>query len=455
MIPRNAPDLDTLFGSTKHADEARLILQYMFRVRIMLKSNEHYAPGISRESGWCPIRAKNLKAMLSNRYKPVLDRLIEVGVIELEKNAITGRKNYAPGIYTMKYRVVLGLISDKLGRKYRIEQIETPRLIAKILWFYRRIYRNQQEQFLTDAGWYSANLKFIDSIELIIESTELLGSDQLLGTAIQFNDGTGRFISQDDFAGRIHSHLCTLPKILRSYIKLKDDSDTLVIADVKSAQPYLISAILYRPKLIELIPEFMPILDRIKPFSDKPDVRMFYEDCASGSFYTKWMDATGLDKQSAKTSLFRHVFYSAASNHHADENVRSERIRIRFAFETLYPNVYCALTILKRTRKETLPFVYELTKRGKKEGRMYVTPNMIAQRLEVGVFIKLITKTCTDNDVITGTIHDAWIMKKSDLDSFLFIFKETFNQLGVKAPQLAIDELGLCNNNIELLHSGK
>ncbi len=274
-------------------------------------------------------------------------------------------------------------------------------------------------------------------------------ADNLIGTIDMFNSKVGRFISQDDFAGRIHHHLGVLDKELRPYLRIESSNEAFWIVDVKSCQPYLLAALLYHPRLIELIPEFRPVLHKIKKLHDRPDVRLFFEDCASGTFYSKWIEVTKLAKEKAKKKLFRHVFYSSASNQHRDSKVRLERLRFRNLFEFMYRSVYTILTALKRTQSTTLPFVKEVTSRNGDRGRMYVTPNMMAQRLETSILLNRITKRCNIEGVITATIHDAWILRESDLGKFSQIFNQVFEDLNISPPQLSYEQFNICDNNIE------
>lgn len=460
MIPKNAPDLDEAFGSPKQGDKARLILQHMFKIRLMLKQNKNFAPGINKEMGWCPVSSKSLKSMLGDEYKAILDKLMELKIIEVQTNPVTGKKNYAPKLYSLKYRVLLGVGIPNDPRKYRVEKITDPKIAMKIRYFYRKQYRNQIQELQETSEWYLPNLKFIDDLyldEAVFDfaSTQGAKSDYLIGVSNEFNNGTGKFVVKDKFAGRIHTHICALPKILRPFLRHYLVKGPLLIADVKSAQPFLLSALFYKPELIHLIPEFAPVLDKLLEGCSKPDIRMFYEACSSATFYPNWMELIQLEKDEAKKKLFQHVLYSSASNQHKDQNVKEERLRTRFAFKSMYPNVYATLNALKQTRQKTLPFVFELTKKGKKRGRMFVTPNMMAQRIEVAILLNRISKQCCVEGMDHCTIHDAWIFKKSDQDKFTEIFSDSFKNLGIKAPKLAIEELKARHNNIELLNSGK
>ena len=457
MIPKYAPNLDELFGSAKRADDARVILQYLFRMRMLLKKNKNIAPEISRDAGWCPVNSRNLFKLLSNRYKDIMSTLEENGIIEAYVSPVTGKKTYAPGVYTMKYRVLFGPRNEAGQAKYRVEKITTHRLIKRVVNFYRRDYDRQVEELLNKAPWFDKNISFMDSLVIderaIQDVSNMENSEQLLATIDEFNNETSRFISKDQFAGRIHSYCSSLPKELRQFLRVQNSNDQLLLIDVKSAQPFLLGALFLHPKLIRFIPEFEPIIHKITDHSSAVDVRLFFEDCANGSFYSKWVDALGVPKSEAKELLFRHLLYCSASNQHKDEKVKSKRLQVRMLFESMYPTVFKILTTLKRTRSKTLPFVAELTKRGNRPGRMYVTPNMMAQKLEVAILLNLITLTCVSQGVYSVTIHDAWIIRKTDLETFMQVFKESFRQLGIKPPQLEIEEIGLWNNNMELLNS--
>ena len=62
-------------------------------------------------------------------------------------------------------------------------------------------------------------------------------------------------------------------------------------------------------------------------------------------------------------------------------------------------------------------------------------------RLEVAFFIKVIAKNCDDNQLEVATIHDAFILRKSDLDRFMLIFSSVFELLNVPGPALDIQLL--------------
>jgi hypothetical protein len=162
------------------------------------------------------------------------------------------------------------------------------------------------------------------------------------------------------------------------------------------------------------------------------------------------MEASGIkDRDKVKTQLFRHVLYCSASNQHKDKKIKAERLRFQEQFKSLYRSPFETLVALKRTRSNTLPIVKELTsKRG--QGKMYSTPNMIAQRLEVEFFINGIAKKLTQIGVLNVPIHDAWIIKRADLEKFQHVFDALFNsELLIDPPMVHIELLNGATNNIE------
>jgi hypothetical protein len=456
MIPIGTPDLDTIFSNPRWADEARAFYHYLYRIKTIMRKNSNYAPGLDRESGFVPVLAEDLKNGLGmhNRYTIIRDKLLDLGVIEIKRRA-SGKPEYVAQMYSMKYRVKHSSAASKGGRKYRVETITDSKVVAYMRNFYSGNYKVKRQQFLSDSLWYKPNLELIEqmylddtAIDFALQQKER--TDNLIGGIAMFNSKIGRFISKDDFAGRIHHHLGVLEKELRPFLRIENLNEPLCIVDVKSAQPYLLSALLSYPRLIELIPEFKPVLGKVTEFQSQPDTKLFFEHCASGTFYENWIQVTGMDKEKAKKLLFRHVFYSSASNQHRDNKVKQDRLRFRNLFGTMYKSVYKSLTNLKRTQSRTLPFVKEITSRHGDKGRMYVTPNMMAQRLETSILLHLITKRCNNSGVITATIHDAWILKEKDVVKFYKIFNQVFEDLGIRPPKLSYERLNACDNNIEV-----
>lgn len=444
MVPLNVEDLNTIFDNNhRNADKARVILQYLFFVHLRMKKDKNFAPGIKRSSRYVPVNSRSLKKMVRN-YSEIIKKLLEHKIIEFNLND-RGGKSYMPTVCTMLYRIKNPVTNPKTKRKYRVEFITHPDVLKSVERYYYGKYDRQVNKLIQEYDWLLSTVEFIDQLYLDvtteqitgIESDKELDYDYLLGSTDQFNNQLRRFISRDKYSSRLHSHLNNMPSVLRPFLRLKNDDSPLVLIDVKSAQPYLLSIAFYFPELIEvLVPEFKPILPIILNYKNNPSVRLFYEDCAAGCFYSGLMYVSGLTKSDLKDLLFEHLFYSSVYPYKDDEEKGTARWRIHQLFCSKYRDVFNLLNELKRTHKSTLPFVAELTK-------MFCVPNILAARLESKLFIDGITRQCAEEDIPVATIHDAWILKESDQERFVELFHNEFKLLGVNPPQLEITVLSV------------
>jgi hypothetical protein len=440
MVPINAPELDNLFKNKREADKARAILQHMFFILMRMKRNENFAPGVDRSTRYVPVSASNLKQIVRN-YSSVIQQLIDHNIIEYKVNE-DGNKSYLPGKYTMLYRITKDVLISTTKQKYRVEYITHSSVIGAIRRYYIRRYDRQLNTAIYKDPWLASSADFIDQIYLDItkEQIEQLESDGdididfLLGFEGKFNNKISRFFVRDTFGNRLHTHVSNTPSLLRPYLRLKDSEDTLVMIDVKAAQPYLMSLIFYHNHLINLVEEFKPILPILQKHKNSPSVRLFLQDCTSGILYKGLMDISGLTKPELKTLLFNHVFYSSLFTYKSDLKIGPERLKTQELFSSKYRDVFKLLKELKRTPKSTLPSVNELSK-------SYSLPCIIAQRLESTIFLDGITRQCAEQDIPVATIHDAWILKRSDQNRFMEVFYDEFKLLAVNPPQVKPTDL--------------
>lgn len=450
MIPAHTPKLEEIFETVRDADKARVILQHMFHVRQMMKDNENFAGGLDRQDRWCPLLASNLKQLVRD-YSRIIKILVDNDVIEYQVNE-EGGKSYFPSRYSMIYRPKFPehMLHPEATR-YRKEVILTPGVIKSVGRYYEQRYKKQVAQLLQSTSWYKPCLKFIDRLHINITTDEIhhLGIEKPEITSYQaeyFNSGLFKFVTRDEYGHRIHSHVTNLSKKLRPFLRLKDSDDQLVLVDIKCAQPYIIAALFYHPGLIELIPEFRPVAPVFSQYKTSPSIRLFFEECRKGILYNDLMNVTGLDKNELKKLLFMHVFYASTFRYVDDEELGGTRLNARNMFSTKFRQVLRNLDKLKKTKSSTLPFVINATRKlgkdGRSYGKMYATPNMMAQRLETAVIIERITRSCVNSGIENCTIHDAWILKQKDLDAFKNVFYQEFDRLGIEPPTL---DVGLLN----------
>lgn len=449
MIPAHAPKLEGIFETVRDADKARVILQHMFHVRQLMKDNENFAGGLDRHDRWCPLLASNLKQLVRD-YSRIINILVDNDVIEYQVNE-EGGKSYFPSRYSMIYRPKFPdhmLLPE--ATRYRKEVILTPGVIRSVGRYYEQRYKKQVAQLLRSTSWYKPCLQFMDRLYIDVTTDEIhqLGMDKPDITSYQaelFNSGLFRFVTRDEYGHRIHSHITNLSKKLRPFLCLKDSDEPLVLVDIKCAQPYIISALFYHPGLIELVPEFRPVASVFSQYKTSPNIRLFFEECRQGILYNDLMSVTGLDKNELKKLLFGHVFYASNFRYLDDEELGGTRLNARNIFSTKYRQVLRNLDSLKKTKASTLPFVANATKKlgkdGRMYGKMYATPNMMAQRLETAIILERITRSCVNSGIENCTIHDAWILKQKDLEDFKRVFHEEFGRLGIDPPTLDVELL--------------
>ena len=458
MVPVSMPDLDKTFKNKRWADDARAVIHFMGLEKWKMAINDNYRPTLNRDTGWVSMNATTIRTGIGvgKRFNEILNKLEAHGSLEIMRKE-DGSKSYTPGMYSMLYRFRIPAMVN--GRKYRQEWITDKKTIANMKTFYNRHYKKQRKIFLDKMKWYQDNLEwaekmYLDDAALIFAAAQSPQQEEKLLAAISaFNSKTGRYIATCDFAGRIHSWVGGLNKKLRPFIRVEGEDDELLIADVVSAQPTLTAYALNRPCLIsELVPEFNPILHKLAKRQHDASTRLFLHDCLQGNLYEKLMEVTGIkDRDKVKRHLFRHLLFSSASNQHKDRKVQKQRLHFRQAFKLLYPSVYDTITSIKRTQSRSLKFVKQLTsKRGK--GRMYVTPNMMAQRLEVAILLNMVTKRLNAAGVISVTIHDAWILKKTDLAIFERVVADLFAEMHLTQPKLNIEAL---NGPTDIIEPGK
>jgi hypothetical protein len=462
MVPVRLPDIDMLFPVKITADRVRAILQLLFFVRLRMRTNPDFAGGVDRESGYCPVKAKVLKAIAGNGYRKIIDRMMELDMIQIKINAETGKEAYVPNTWTKLYRIhPKQKLKTFNGRSYRREKITDPDVIRAVKRNYDRHYSEQLRTVSAKGKLYADIVRYgekfcidVPRLEQDIHNGTVRDDAGLIGQALAINDKLMRWCHVDEFGRRLHTHLGNMPKELRPYLILRNQPETpLITIDLKNSQPFFLSLLFYKPELLSLIPEFEPVRSILEQHCARTDVRLFYEDCASGEFYNKCMVVLGQKKkllkeipsdvrQELKEKLFRHIFYCSPGNYHKNPQVREERQQVQTRFGNVYPSVLADLRALKKVKRNVLPFIYEITRKGKTRGKMYATPNCMAQRIESKIILDCVAGVMFQMDVPVFTIHDAFILEEQHAELLIRVLDEVFtNNLGVKPPKVHITRL--------------
>lgn len=440
MIPVDAPDLSTIFPKLREQDKARAFMQYLFTLRMKLKSNPNFAPKLIRNDGWCPVSSKKMQKLMRD-YKPIVDKLLLHGVIEVKLND-SGRAGYHADKYTKLYRPrFTEKIKNAEQVRYRVEKITHPDVVDAIQRVYvEKGYDVKKKIFLSENGWYRKNLEFMEGLFVNISDEDLYKKypddyHYLLGAKHAFNDQVTRHISRDEYSGRIASWITSLNKKLRPYLQHRDGEE-LVRLDVANSQPTFMACLLMYPdKMLQVVPEFRTIRKKLVSCSRSADVGLFHVDCLADNLYNKLMLATGLTRDQVKEQLFHHVMYCPAKDYLVEDDAKKERSKFRENFKLLYKTVYEKIFQLKRMKRKSLPHIAMLVK------RMDDVPNILCARLEVQTLINRVTRRFNERGLVCATVNDEWIFYKKDEEVFRQIFSDVFGEIGVRAPKLKAKDM--------------
>jgi hypothetical protein len=442
MIPIHAPILESIYENKRDADKARVILHYLFHTRQRMKDNPNFASGLNRYERWCPVYSTNLKAMIHD-YKRILDILLHESIIEFKHNS-EGNPSFFPNKYTILYRIDFPMhLLHPDTKRYRKEEITTPSVIRSVKKHFEKGFEMNFRKVCTQYPWLKRSVGFIKKLQLkplLKENTN--GNIEFLEmTSNQFNNGLYRHISIDDYAGRVFTHLSNLPKVLRKHLEIEGSLDPLVIVDVKNAQPYLIALVLNYPHLIQYTPELSELYPVLEKFSKYDDVKHFFRTCATGRVYDDIAIGGQISRDEVKTMMLKHVLFCSKSELKGDLEESIKRKRFQNTFKSLYPNVFEALTELKSLKKKNFKFIEKLEALREQKLKAYAIPSLLGMRLEVAFFIKVVAKNCDDSQLEIATIHDAFILRKADLNRFILSFNSVFELLNVPGPTLDIQQL--------------
>lgn len=437
MIPLGA-DLPTLFPDPRDLSKAQAILQHIFFMRIQLKKDDQEY-GFDKDEGWCPVGSKNLRK-LARGYERILRVLIANGIVEEYLNAL-GNASYEVGKSTKLLRVKFKGVKATSKQKFEVQRITHPERVAAINRYYLEKYENKKTDLLSDLPWFAKSIEFIESLWIDVSDDELRKkhpkkADYLIGAKNGFNEGINRYIKRDTYGKRVNSHLSNLSKILRPYLRVRGELEPLILLDVRNSQvAFLAMCFRYPDVMLPLVPEFLPLINDIKKFSESDKISSFYNDSVRfGQVYKVFGKAAGLDRDTAKDLMISDILFCKPKIYE-DSDAMDKRKELRKAFRIPYSEVFALLQKLKNTKKQTLRFMGDLRNRKGKKPAMFNTVQILATRAESVCLLEHVVRNA--RHIGLATIHDGFLLRSSDAKEFTELYKETFlSGLGVDHPQL-------------------
>lgn len=348
---------------------------------------------------------------LFTKYKPPIEYLILNNIIECDGNySKEGGKCLG---YRLKEEYLSDLISVNIEKytikKRIIKNRNDNRKISKAFSIYHNFYKNN---FNID---YNKAIDYLNTWR----NTENLNNDirleegridikeyskqkhkiQLKHCAIfisiaSIKDGD-LFFKKNKTNGRIDTNLTSLKGEYKRFI-ISDEE--LYSIDIVNSQPFILSLVLDESKIDE---------NELMRYKLWTSTGQFYENFGKAVYTRTNKD---ISRKEIKELMFC-IFYSKNASYCKQKNI----------FKSIFPSIYNFIKDKKKVKHNE--FSIEL------------------QKAESEICIDIICNELDDTKISYYTIHDSWIVKKSDLNETKRIVMENFKNKYNNIPSLSIEKI--------------
>lgn len=321
-----------------------------------------YAPTIKNKyRRYIPLNSTRLNNEVSRRYKPLIDALIDNGIIELHKNYSKDKHSNYYGltdkyfnykeitVVTIKPKIETNITKDMRAQKQK--NIISARMEGRI------IEQTTEEKLFDRYGlltrwFFDPRLEF--NYELAQKELIKIQKSKAKKSAKSYQHAfpaVERFFRKDwtikfDKNGRLHTNLSMLPSRFRKCISF--EGKPLLGVDVSNTQPlllaslcdiYWLSALIKRGAIQvdeQLFSEFKAHIE-----SNPADLSIYREIVKEGKFYEYMMSLhPKFSRKVMKSSILKIINDSGTSN-------TDNREMVRAAFKQTFPTIYKLLELLK------------------------------------------------------------------------------------------------------------
>lgn len=347
-----------------------------------------------------------IKILARDYYKEILQRLVEIGIIEINNSYLAGK-------FTKSYR-----INDRFViQKPKVRKIKSKAVIAK--------FENLNQYFLSRYDNYydylkpqAENMKLIqidldsaiDWIEAnktkIDENKEPLIKDvqHYYRQIYKISSGFNRKLSVSPTNNRVHSSFTSFPKKLRQFLNVVEKETGMIlfkkcIIDGRNSQPYFICM-------------------KMKQEGIEPD-KDFLEFTLNGTLYDMIAAELGESRKWVKEFILRAILFTPSNSKKAQilRNPRGANIskqKIALYFKKRFPQVYNWLlgkkTMLNNSNIET--------KNPNNRGGSLLAIEI--QKMESEIWIHRLLKEIP-SDYIYVTIHDSLMLFNPSIEQVNYI----------------------------------
>ncbi|AIZ63738.1 hypothetical protein PK28_08585 [Hymenobacter sp. DG25B] len=413
--------------------------------------------------GYSQIHSETLRTYFSNNYAKVIDRLIKTGYLEPLRFNHNG-KFFENGYYYFgvtgqgrckSFRIPAHLFAD--GKKYQIiKQKLTQREIKKFETIQNRQIHHREEFRLT----VIENMKdviLLETPESVKTVDELFASNKVRATAETFFDVFNLNAVPKtpvcNFGHRVHSQVVYSPKVLRPWMRFRNEPDVpLVEIDLKNSQPAILANI--TPKLIRLLaPECEAAIPFLEEAMKEQDFQVYKAKCDEGVIYEFLRDEFNREyavtlwkpiiRDDAKESYFiagfsDYQYYESTTvrkferklnqavlegNLERIEKARKKLFKVRsyHLFKKLFPSVHRLFMQIKG-----------LDWSGFNPGEQHSNNCLLAQRIESGIIFTRVVKALIEGGIPKEkivTIHDSIMVREKDEEKARKVIRRELDKL--------------------------
>ena len=389
---------------------------------------------LNRLPEYFAVSSEILKEIGTRDYNRYVNLFIVEKIIE-RKASGTGGRCYLPGSHAQLYRWVLP-IGSSCGPTFRKDKVEDYTTIKSIL----RTRDNHQKLKLS-ADVEIKHQPVFEKLKEILLDTVLVDDNRNDDYTLE----ELQWFVVDEFAGRFHHRVSSMPKEQRKLLRFKGHEQTpLVTIDFKNSQPYF-SAMVSTQALIEAhLPEFTPIVAIAERERNKPDFQLYRQLCIEGRIYELFMEAFGisphdkLERNKLKTQLFRAVFFSRKRVYGRDKQLQGY-------FKSVFPSVFSFFSAIKKMNESQLPELKEIIK-PKDVKFKYAGSNAshrllscLLQRVEARFFYRIMIPNLLKAGINPLCIHDSIMILPGHAEQAVQIIRDSFESIGLVPPTLSVE----------------
>lgn len=355
-------DIDSILEGTPpefryYRDNFLYIMSILITISVSNKDAEY-------KEGFVPVNKRILQGIIRD-YRPYIEYLIDVGVLEEDKHYVVGMESGKlrfSNDYISKLKPVTitkwPLIKSILKRRridVDIENIETS--------------NSRAERLAPLEEWFDGLEIEIESGERYLDSLfqEESQRDNLNEAMLKYNSrflpllklkNKDKLFYIDSTGYRLHTNLTQLKSELRGFVRY-DGNKILCAVDICNSQPYLALSLLSEDLFIRnnmankinnpAIEDNIIIQNLIKEIEDKEDVILFRELVISGSLYEffgeKLIEMGIIDSNSAVDlrKMSKEIMFTVLFS--PNRSIAMSSVKM---FRMLFPNVFRVFKLIKK-----------------------------------------------------------------------------------------------------------